>query len=108
MEDIYILFISIWSVEGLVALLLNFFGIYFLVTEKKNKIMHKLLIHLSVVEVAFISLEVVYHSRALVVFNDASSRHRWKKVLTLVITVAQFLSIAMLTFDRVLIVKLGM
>ena len=110
MVDVTIIFITLWSFEGLAALILNFLGIYFLVTEKKYKIMHFLLIHLSLVEMIFISIEVVYHSRALYVYGVASPSpgYRLEKTINLVLLVSQFMSVALLTFDRVLMVRLGL
>ena len=110
MVDVTIIFITLWSFEGLAALILNFLGIYFLVTEKKYKIMHFLLIHLSLVEMIFISIEVVYHSRALYVYGVASPSpgSRLEKTINLVLLVSQFMSVALLTFDRVLMVRLGL
>ena len=100
----YIL-IGIWSIEGILAVILNLFGLYFLITHKKQKVTHILLIHLTCIDIVYICLEVIYHSIDLTVHPNTATRHWWKRIASLVLMIMQYQTVSLLTLDRVLAVK---
>ena len=101
-------YIVVWSAIGVIVICLHVVGLYFLFTEKNKKVSSLILIHISVVDILLISLEVPYHTWSLHRHKDATSHHKWKHVMNLVLLVSEFQSVILLTIDRVLAVTLGL
>ena len=104
------LFMLVYIFVGILALILNLLGLFLLVTHKRKSISHLCLIHLCIVEVIFYTFDISYKTRCVMLFNWTSNRDDfyWKKPWTLVLSVAQYLSVMLLTTDRVLAVRLGL
>ena len=95
---------SLWILEVCIILLLHSCGIYLLVTQERRKVQDIILIQLSVCECLSIIWDMAHYKQTIFSSDDMTSDN-WTGVL--VIWIAIFLSIAALTMDRFLAVKLN-
>ena len=104
--ETHISLVVFWIIEGLTGVILNILGLYLLLTDKRVKVHHLILIHLSGFDFLYLTLEVAYHSSVLILYGDVSTRHMLKKIATTFLLVGQYQIITLLTIDRVLAVAL--
>ena len=103
-------FLMVYFLIAILALILNLLGLYLLLTQKRKSFSDLCLIHLSMVEIALYTFDVSYKTKVIVMIGEFShpDHFLWKKTVILVLGVAQYLSVMLLTTDRILAVRLGL
>ena len=100
----HFLVILLWIIEACTIILLHTCGIYLLVTERRHKIQHIILIQLSCLEILNIIWDLFFYKQTVLNTDALSEVNRTG---TLIIWIGIFLTVLTLTLDRLLAVRLG-
>ena len=95
-----------WIVVAVAALIFQCIGGYFLFSNRKKKVIDYLLLHLCFVELALLFWDAAFTIRHKVQGKDPATYLDIYKVGSIALVVGQMLSLILITFDRVLAVKL--
>ena len=101
--------LTIIFVELASGVLLHSAGLYLLLTQRKKKIITLLLIHLSLVELIFLLILGINEvSLPYIISHIGLLPLKCSQLILICFLTAQFLSLAIITFERVLAVKLAL